>query len=240
VPWNADGMNSQPVPTSDLFVDGSLLRVKVRIIGRIDGVIATRADMQNYSCPWATRLLKFPSRQYHQDKIEIFWRTCIRNMSGSQHDDSWTAASGDHFRCYTIMCTSQGFKGSKAAENSKEFDAYLAAHPLKRLALGDDSNLVPYMPNRIEFSKAILNRPEAGSYQTVGNFKAAAIGIMQSRGTEFYQAMTTAMLDHVVVSTFQGHLANILVWSKKNDRIVILKGSPCQLVLRPDSLLHRR
>ena len=116
-------------------------------------------------------------------------------MSGTSNTSKVTSwertTSGEHFRCFLILHTSLGHDGPKMGEDQKNFDAYLAAHPLKQLGLWDPSRTVPYMPNAAAFWKAIIDRPDASSYQ--GDFRPAAPHIMRSRATEYWFAMKSSM-----------------------------------------------
>ncbi|OCK77728.1 hypothetical protein K432DRAFT_384438 [Lepidopterella palustris CBS 459.81] len=217
-----------------LRIADNLLCVKGRELDTIQEVLLDEDDFQTLSNnTWCARLAEHMRRTGKgHSYIDAFWRTLIFNSFGGRYPASWPGVpDGEHFRCYMLVSITEGYKGPNTSGNEQYWNNYLATLTgIHSLAALDPTGVIPRCRTHPEYFQSLMARP--GVTGQPGNQRDLVQKILTDRSRRFRAELSKGIAGRAVAVSAKGFLLNVPKCAQVGDKIVLVKGSPCPLILR--------
>jgi hypothetical protein len=240
--FNADGSAekiSTTLPaTRKIWVSDSYLRARHRVIGAVKVLSVSLADLIGSNWyRWTEDLVDLPNIYSFTGEgcVEAFWRTLLMNSVARQYQAQWPGVqnSNEMFRAYILQSISRHFPGPNSSTSLESY-LYELRH-LNQLAAQDASGNTPSFTGLRSFTSAITRTPEEELQSVSEETIIEALASSLDKASNFIMGMDGSMLNRRVLISDSGYLVNAPLWARVSDKIAIVDGCPCPVILRENS-----
>lgn len=216
-------------------IDGSYLHVKCTEIGTVTMLSSTLPDFTGPNWHrWAEDLLKL-DHIYSctgESCVEAFWRTILMDSVARKHPAQWPGnEDGDMFYAYVLQSIARYFPGSDSDIKAQEVYLHQLGN-VNALSKWDNTDRLPSFIGLRDLTSQITGISEDNLESLSEEAIVAALGQCVDKASKFLVGMDGSMVNRRILISSGGHFVNGPMWAEVSDRIVIIEGCPCPVLLR--------
>ncbi|KEY74536.1 hypothetical protein S7711_09769 [Stachybotrys chartarum IBT 7711] len=237
--FNVDGSSQEP---SEAFsgerrirVNSGYLQVRCIVVGTVKTLSVSLADLLGknwYS--WAEDLAQLPSTYPYtgQGCVEAFWRTLLMDSVAQKCPAQWPDIKDNNemLRAFILQRITSQYPGH-ASDRSLEAYIHELRH-LKYLSTTDITGYLPFFNGLRELTSAVTGAPDENLESSSEETIIAALTALSDKASRFIMGMDKSMLNRRLLISDHGHLVNAPLWARPSDRVAIIDGCPCPVVIR--------
>jgi hypothetical protein len=220
-------------PRSDLRVDGKRLFVTGHEFDTVQALIATEEDFSGLDhTSWIARLANY-MQSTGRDSVDDFWRTIICNTINDAYNSRWgNIPDFEPFRCYLLVTITEAYKMRHEWDIGGRNNHLYSLKDFHRLESLDRSGIIPRCHHFLELRDSLKARPGVPLTRR-GDPNEILKKLLQARASKFRLALSSGFPTRSCFVSSRGFFLNVPKFTKVGDKIVLVKGSPCPLILRP-------